>query len=60
MDQYSRKVISYEISNTMDEGMCVRALERGIKEYGAPEIMQQIEGVNSWAGNFDGYWKVQG
>ncbi|RKX52369.1 MAG: hypothetical protein DRP30_06295 [Thermotoga sp.] len=39
MDQYSRKVISYEISNTMDEGMCVRVLEKGIKEYGAPKIM---------------------
>ena len=44
MDQYSRKIISYEISNTMDEGMCVRALERGIKEYGAPEIMHTDRG----------------
>ncbi len=44
MDQYSRKIISYEISNTMDERMCVSALERGIKEYGAPEIMHTDRG----------------
>ena len=44
MDQCSRKVISYEISNTMDEGMCVKALEKGIKEYGAPEIMHTDRG----------------
>ena len=32
MDMYSRKILSYEISNTMDERMCVKALERGATE----------------------------
>ena len=42
MDQYSRKMMSYEISNTVDEGMYIHALENAIKEtkkHGVCEIL---------------------
>ena len=40
----SRKIVGYEISNTMDENMCTAALERAIKEDGVPEIIQTDRG----------------
>jgi len=39
MDWYSRKVLSWGLSNTMDASFCVRALERAIERYGCPEVM---------------------
>ena len=44
MDWYSRKVLSWEISNTMDEDFCVSALERAIRLYGTPEIFNTDQG----------------
>ena len=44
MDWYSRKILSFKISNTMDEWMCVEALELAIKKYGVPEIMHTDRG----------------
>jgi len=44
MDWYSRKILSYELSNTMDEWMCVGALESAIKKHGMPEIMHTDRG----------------
>lgn len=38
MDWYSRKVLSWEISNTMDDSFCVSALESAIRLYGVPDI----------------------
>ena len=38
MDWHSRKVPSWELSNTMDCHFCVSALERAIRLYGTPEI----------------------
>ena len=44
MGWYSRKILSYELSNTMDEWMCVEALESAIKKHGMPEIMHTDRG----------------
>ena len=44
MDWYSRKILSYEISNTMDEWMCTEALELAMKKHGVPEIMHTDRG----------------
>jgi putative transposase len=38
MDWHSRKVIWWRISNTLDTGFCVFALENAIVHYGRPEI----------------------
>lgn len=44
MDWYSRKVLSWEISNSMDDDFCVSALERAIRLHGAPEIFNTDQG----------------
>lgn len=44
MDWYSRKVLSWEVSNTMDDSFCVSALESAIRRYGAPGIFNTDQG----------------
>jgi putative transposase len=44
MDWYSRKVLSWEISNTMDAHFCVSALKRAIALYGKPDIFNSDQG----------------
>jgi putative transposase len=38
IDWYSRRVLSWRLSNTLDSQFCVDALEDAIAKYGAPEI----------------------
>ena len=38
MDWYSRKVLAWRVSNSMDADFCVDALEEAISRYGAPDI----------------------
>jgi transposase InsO family protein len=38
MDWYSRKVLSWRLSNSMDAGSCVEALKEALAKYGPPEI----------------------
>ena len=44
IDLYSRKVLSWKLSNTMDASFCVEALEDAIEQYGSPEIFNTDQG----------------
>ena len=44
MDWYSRKVLSWRFSNTMDQQFCVDALHEALARYGAPEIVNTDQG----------------
>ena len=44
MDWYSRKVLSWRISNTMDARFCVEALEDALRLHGKPEIFNTDQG----------------
>lgn len=44
MDWYSRYVLSWEVSVTIDEGFCVSSLERALRLYGRPEIFNTDQG----------------
>ena len=44
MDWYSRKVMSWRLSNTLDADFCVSALEEAIRLYGRPEIFNTDQG----------------
>ncbi|OGV39533.1 MAG: integrase [Lentisphaerae bacterium GWF2_49_21] len=44
MDWHSRCVLSWELSNSLDNGFCISALKRAIAEYGAPEIFNSDQG----------------
>jgi putative transposase len=44
MDWATRKVLAWRISNTMDAGFCVEALEDAMARYGKPEIFNTDQG----------------
>ena len=44
MDWYSRKILSYRISNTLEEEFCLEALEEAIERYGAPDVFNTDQG----------------
>jgi putative transposase len=44
MDWYSRKVLSWRISNTMDVEFCVEALQAALSQYSSPEIFNSDQG----------------
>ena len=44
MDWYSRKVLSWRLSNSMDTSFCIDALEEAIHRFGRPEIFNTDQG----------------
>ena len=44
IDLYSRHLMGWEISNTLDVGFCLEALKAAIKMYGCPEIFNMDQG----------------
>ena len=44
MDWSSRKVLSWRLSNTLDTGFCVAALEEAMQTHGRPEIFNTDQG----------------
>src|SRR5665647_175630 len=44
MDWYSRKVLSWRISNTMEVSFCVDCLEEALRNFGKPEIFNSDQG----------------
>ena len=45
MDWYSRKVLSWRLSNTLDTTFCVEALEEALSRHGTPEIFNTDQGA---------------
>ena len=54
IDWYSRKVLSWRLSNTMDASFCVDSLEEAIKSYGRPEIFNTDQGSQFTSDSFTG------
>ena len=52
MDWYSRKVLSWRVSNSMTADFCVEALEEAIAKYGAPQIFNTDQGSQFTASSF--------
>ena len=44
MDWATRKVLAWRLSNTMDAGFCVAALEEALARFGKPEIFNTDQG----------------
>jgi putative transposase len=44
MDWHSRKVLSWQLSNTMDANFCKEALEEAISRHGVPDIFNTDQG----------------
>jgi len=45
LDLYSRKVLSWRLSNTLDSTFCVDALEEALRRHGTPEIFNTDQGA---------------
>lgn len=54
IDWYSRKVLAWRVSNTLDSGFCVDCLEQALRVYGAPEIFNSDQGCQFTAEAFTG------
>ena len=52
IDWYSRAVLAWELSNTLDAGFCTRAAERAMAEHGAPEIFNTDQGCQFTSAEF--------
>jgi putative transposase len=44
MDWYSRRILSWRLSNSLESTFCVEALQEAIARYGAPEIFNTDQG----------------
>jgi putative transposase len=45
MDWYSRRVLSWRLSNTLDTTFCLEALEEALERFGRPEIFNSDQGA---------------
>jgi putative transposase len=60
MDWYSRQVLSWRISNTMDSQFCVECLEDALKKYGNPLIFNSDQGSQFTSHAFTDVLKREG
>jgi putative transposase len=58
IDWYSRKVMSWRLSNTLDSGFCVNCLEQALQEYGIPETFNTDQGCQFTSEAFTGVLKA--
>lgn len=60
IDWYSRKVLSYRVSNTMDKQFCLDALDEALRTFGLPEIFNTDQGSQFTSHEFTGRLKSVG
>jgi putative transposase len=60
MDWYSRKVLSWRLSNTMESAFCVDCLEDALALYGTPEIFNSDQGSQFTSAAFTGALEARG
>ena len=54
MDWHSRRVLSWRVSNTLDAGFCVEALEEALLRFGTPVIFNTDQGAQFTSQAFTG------
>ena len=60
IDWYSRKILAYRISNTMDRHFCIEALEEALSKYGKPAIFNTDQGSQFTSADFTGRLEAEG
>ena len=60
IDWHSRYVLSWRLSNTLESGFCVEALEEAIRNYGCPKIFNTDQGSQFTSQEFIGALTVPG
>ncbi len=59
MDWYSRKVLSWRLTNSLDTAPCIEALEEAIATYGKPDIFNSDQGCQFTSEGFTQVLKDQ-
>ena len=54
MDLYSRRILSYRLSNSLDTAFCIEAVEEAIDYFGCPEIFNTDQGSQFTSDDFTG------
>lgn len=57
IDLYSRKILSWNLSNSLDKSFCIEALNEAIERYGVPEIFNSDQGCQFTSLEFTGILK---
>jgi len=52
LDWYSRAVLAWDLSNTLDARFCVETVQRAIDQYGPPEIFNTDQGCQFTSADF--------
>ena len=52
IDLFSRKVMAYNVVNTMDAWYCVETLQEAVRRYGRPEIFNSDQGSQFTSAEF--------
>ena len=60
MDWYSRKVLAWRVSNTLESGVCMDGLEHALQIYGTPEIFNTDQGCQFTSKAFTGVLQAHG
>ena len=60
VDWYSRRILAYRLSNTMDVAFCTEALEEALEKFGTPEIFNTDQGAQFTSEAFTGILDAHG
>ncbi len=60
MDWYSRKILSWRISNTLDVDFCIDALQEALNRFGCPSIFNSDQGSQFTSNTFTQALKEKG
>ena len=60
IDWYSRKVLAWRLSNTLESRFCVEALEEALARHGRPEVFNTDQGVQFTSDDFTDVLKDHG
>ena len=60
VDWFSRRVLAWRLSITMDTSFCIEALEEALSKYGKPEIFNTDQGSQFTSEAFTGRLKKEG
>lgn len=60
IDWYSRLVVSFRVSTTMEVGFCIEAAKEAIKKYGPPDIQNSDQGVQFTSAEYLALWIAEG
>jgi putative transposase len=57
MDWYSRKILSWRVSNAMESDFCIQALQEALSRFGRPDIFNTDQGSQFTSKDFTGLLK---